>query len=106
MELKWMTEGDLAGVLFAEFPLAWSLERSRETLEGMVRREGWSELSPGSVFSALSGERQRIVERWPPEVRWRRLSEKERALLRRCAPEWAAERDRAAGLNVEDWSFE
>lgn len=69
LPLAGITEEELAGILLIEFPYSWSMEKSRAVLDGMVRREGWSAVSPGAVWCAFAAERRRITSNLPPDVR-------------------------------------
>ena len=103
-----MTELDLNGVLFVQFPNEWTLEKSRAVLESLVRRCGDTELSPASVYIAMWAERARAAARLPADVKKARI---DAAWARRTARTPDNTRTRApartapAKINPEEWSF-
>ena len=101
LPLLHMTEQELNGVLFCEFPTEWSLDRSRRALERLVRRCGCVEISPANIYMAFSEERRRNFTRLPKEVRERKQAEA-----------WAARPPKPSPppkplpkINPEEWSF-
>ena len=101
-----MTDLDLRGFLFVQFPNDWTLDRSRATLEMLIRRCGFTQIDPATVYIAMWAERARAAARLPPEVRKARI---EAAWARRTARTTDNTRTRArtapAKINPEDWSF-
>ena len=98
LPLLHMDEIDLSGVLFVNFPTGMEPERSRLVLEQLVRRCGFVELSPATIYTALAEERRRNFMRLPEAVRRRKIDEA-----------WAARRKRPPKplpkIKIEDWSF-
>ena len=103
-----MTDLDLSGFLFVQFPNEWTLEKSRAVLESLVRRCGDTELSPATVYIAMWAERARAAARLPADVKKARI---EAAWARRTARTPGNTRTRApartapAKINPEEWSF-
>ena len=63
-----MTEQELNGVLFVEFPPGVTLAESRRMLERMIRRSGDDAISPGTIFTAFFMLRWRTTENTPGPV--------------------------------------
>ena len=93
-----MSETELNGVLFAEFPNDWTLERSRRALERLIRRCGELEITPATILTAFSAERRRNFDRLPPEVRARKLAAA-LSSAKKGAPELLPK------IKPEEWSF-
>ncbi len=115
LPLLHMSELDLNGVLFVEFPTDWTLAQSRAALEGLVRRCGYIELDPATIYAALAMERRRNLLRLPKAVLDRKIAE---AWARRKAshpqpppkpkptpPPISRETTPKPKINIEDWSF-
>ncbi len=115
LPLLHMSQLDLNGVLFVEFPSDWPLDRSRLALERLVRRCGLLELSPASIYTALVMERRRNLLRLPKAVLNRKIAE---AWARRKAshpqpppkpkptpPPNLTGNHPKPKINIEDWSF-
>lgn len=99
-----ISEFDFLGVLFVNFPTDWPTEKSRRTLEHLVRRCGMVELSSVSIYTALCMERMRNFAKLPKAVRQKQAAEA-----------WAARNERIKRLgirpqskkvNPSEWSFE
>lgn len=103
MPIRRMSETDLNGVLFVEFPTDWTLARSRLALERLIRRCGLVEINPANIYTALFAERMRLSEQLPEDVRRRKVSEawnarEERIKKRVTVP--------STNVNLTDeWSF-
>ncbi len=103
-----MTDMDLRGFLFVQFPNDWTLDRSRATLEMLIRRCGFTQIDPATVYIAMWAERARAAARLPPDVKKARI---EAAWARRTARTPDNTRTRApartapAKINPEEWSF-
>lgn len=107
-----MTDLDLRGFLFVQFPNDWTLDRSRATLEMLIRRCGFTQIDPATVYIAMWAERARAAARLPADVKKARI---EAAWARRTArtgaqpPEptrtRAPARAAQAKINPEEWSF-
>ena len=92
-----MTDLDLRGFLFVQFPNDWTLDRSRATLEMLIRRCGFTQIDPATVYIAMWAERARAAARLPPDGRTARTPGNTRTRAHaRTAP---------AKINPEDWSF-
>ena len=63
-----MTEQELNGVLFVEFPPKQTLAESRQMLERMIRRNGDAIISPGTIYTAFFALRWRTTENTPGPV--------------------------------------
>ena len=109
LPLRYMDELDLNGVLFIEFPTDWTLARSRLALERLVRRCGFVELSPATIYTALADERRRTFRRLPEDVRRRKIAEawERRRSSRPPPPTPPPKRGTAPKpkIKIEDWSF-
>jgi len=95
-----MTPLELNGFLFVQFPTEWTLERSRDVLETLIRRCGFTQIDHSTVYIAMYAERARIAASLPAEVRRKRI---EAAWAKRGAgrPAPAA----PAKVNPDEWSF-
>lgn len=93
LPVRHFTRWDFYGVLWINFPAEWPWEKARAELERMIRRNGDTEITPATVFSAFLAERRRIINNLPgPEIE------------KRAQQEWRerAERRRAEGLKAEN----
>lgn len=99
LPLLHMTEQELNGVLFCEFPTEWTLDRSRRALERLVRRCGELILSPATIYMAFSEERRRNFTRLPKEVRERKQAAARAARPQKPPPKTLPK------INPEEWSF-
>lgn len=93
-----MSETDLNGVLFVDFPTAWSLERSRDVLEHLIRQAGEDYISPFTVYLALAAERLRAFQRLPPVEKAKLIGKAWRDRAKRFPP-------KNKPINLQDWSF-
>lgn len=90
-----ITELDLNGVLFVEFPHTMTMDESRDELERMIRRTGELEISHGTIYQAFVMDHMRRMRNLPPEVRAERARE---VLARRI-------KANPPKPKTEDWSF-
>lgn len=118
LPLLHMSQLDLNGVLFVEFPSDWPLDRSRLALERLVRRCGYVELDPATIYAALAMERRRNLLRLPKEVLDRKIAEAwERRRASHPQPPKPPPKPKPTPppnltgnhpkpkINIEDWSF-
>ena len=122
LPLAGLTDQDLSGLLFVEFPGSQSLDESREMLERMIRRNGDKAITPCTIHCAFFMQRCRVGRNTPGHVIEQRLQKRypgrfpPRYVENGADPadpqslKWnpktkAAEYAAPRPVKVEDWSF-
>lgn len=60
MELLRISEIELNGVLFCEFPTSWTIDQARAVLEECVRLCGYAELDAATIYMGVREFRKRF----------------------------------------------
>ena len=108
LPLRRMSELDLNGILFVNFPASWSLSRSRSVLEQLIRRNGDTEISAATVITAFVMESMRNNARLPEQVRRERVAAAWEARRKRLAERGittTVPRQKPLQIKIEEWSF-
>lgn len=98
LPLVGISEIDLNGVLFVEFPTSWNMEKSRDVLERLIRLAGFVEISHLTIYIAFAEERRMAFERLPQSEKAKLIKAAWAERARRFPPKKKTH-------NIQDWSF-
>lgn len=107
LPVRRMTEWDFYGILWINFPAEMPWEEARRNLEWLIRRNGDTEITPLTVYSAFAAEERRMFKNLPPIRQKARLARLWRERLARNAEKIAKlKAEKAAEKKpADDWNF-